>query len=131
MILGSKIMDCTHGIDHTLSRKRKKLDQKKLWRQLTGLLFCLNCLETKQFFWNFSHLFDLIYSFYCRMTLDTTQLSRRVVSCHKTRKRWTVLQRSYSVMLPSSQISKYVTFFSNNRKFKQLSQSFSQPINNL
>ena len=30
VILGSKMMDCTHGIDHTLSRKRKKLEQKKL-----------------------------------------------------------------------------------------------------
>ena len=29
VILGSKMMDCTHGIDHTLSRKRKKLEQKK------------------------------------------------------------------------------------------------------
>lgn len=29
VILGNKIMDCTYDIDHTLSRKRKKLEQKK------------------------------------------------------------------------------------------------------
>ena len=29
VILDSKMMDCTHGIDHTLSRKRKKSEQKK------------------------------------------------------------------------------------------------------
>ena len=29
VILGSKMMDVTHGIDHTLSRKRKKPQQKK------------------------------------------------------------------------------------------------------
>ena len=30
VILGSKMMDCTHGNHHTLSRKKKKLEQKKL-----------------------------------------------------------------------------------------------------
>ena len=29
VVLGSKMMDCTHGTDLTLPRKRKKLEEKK------------------------------------------------------------------------------------------------------
>ena len=47
VILGSKMMDCTHGIDHTLSRKRKKLEQKKAMKVTYWITILLKLLGNK------------------------------------------------------------------------------------
>ena len=46
VILCSKMMDCTHDIDHMLSRKRKKLEPKKIYLLATywiTILLKLSC----------------------------------------------------------------------------------------
>ena len=47
VILGSKMMGCTYGIDHTLSRKRKKLEQKKAMKVTYWITILLKLLGNK------------------------------------------------------------------------------------
>ena len=47
VIRGGKMMDCTHDIDHTLSRKRKKLEQKKAMKVTDCITILFKWLENE------------------------------------------------------------------------------------
>ena len=47
VILCSKMIDCTHGIDHTLPRKRKILEQKKAMKITYWITILLELLGNK------------------------------------------------------------------------------------
>ena len=53
VILGSKMMDVTHGIDHTLSRKRKKPEQKKAMKVTDWITVLLKFLGNETIFLRF------------------------------------------------------------------------------
>ena len=44
VILGSNVMGCTHGIDHTSWRKRKKLEQKRAMKVTYWITILLKLL---------------------------------------------------------------------------------------
>ena len=53
VILDSKMMDCTHGIDHTLSRKRKKPEQKKAMKVTDWITLLLKFLGKETILFRF------------------------------------------------------------------------------